>query len=86
MVVMQRSAPEKPGHPVRISVQEHDVCQLQKRGWFVVPSEDKPEVNAPVDDAKDVPSYGGDEVTVQVEKNDAPDAGKPRRGGKRHEV
>lgn len=86
MVVMQRSVPEKPGHPVRICAQEHDVGQLQKRGWFVVPSEDKPEVKAHVDEVKDVPSYGGDEVSVQVEKGDAPDAGKSRRGGKRHEV
>lgn len=84
MVVMQRSAPERPGHPVRITVQEQDVGQLQKRGWFVVPSEDKPEVGA--HEEEDAPSCGGGEVSVQVEKDDAPDAGKPRRGGKRHEV
>lgn len=78
MVVMQRSAPERPGHPVRISVQEQDVGQLQKRGWFVVPPEVKPEEGHPVEAVKDAP--------VEMDKDDVPDAGKSRRGNKRHEV
>ncbi len=78
MVVMQRSTPERPGHPVRISVQEQDVGQLQRRGWFVVPQESMPEVEPPQDAVKDAPAG--------MEKDDLPDTGKPRRGNKRHEV
>lgn len=48
MVVMQRSTPEKAGHPTRITVQEQDIPALQKRGWFVA----KPVKNTVTEPAK----------------------------------
>lgn len=85
MVIMRRDVPEKAGHPVEMSVQECDIDQLQKRGWYVVST--KTVAPEPVAVTHE-PEKTETEKTESVEPvhEESVVENKTRRSPKRHEV